>query len=63
MNRLYVFDVRYVLGGEEYKKSWLLAWPEEGFQLRKENNAEIKQILSEEHGKEVKVIETDLEEF
>lgn len=51
------------MGGEEYKKSWLLARPEEGFQLRKDNNVEVKQILSEEHGKEVKVIETDLEEF
>lgn len=59
MNKVYVFDVYYKVNGKEHKKSWLLAWPEEGFQMKNE----VQEILNEEYKESVTVIETDLEEF
>ncbi|MEK4678233.1 hypothetical protein [Bacillus sp. FSL K6-2944] len=56
---MYVFDVYYKVNGKEHKKSWLLAWPEEGFQMKNE----VQEILNEEYKESVTVIETDLEEF
>lgn len=54
-----VFDVQYQIGNVKYQKSYLLAWPDEGFQLKKE----IQHVLSQEHQNPVKILSTDLEEL
>ncbi|MFV1456807.1 hypothetical protein ACQKFK_30660 [Bacillus mycoides] len=54
-----IFEVHYQIGEVKHQKSFLLAWSEEGFQLRKT----IQHLLSSEHQQEVKVISTDLEEI
>ncbi|WP_186323874.1 hypothetical protein [Bacillus thuringiensis] len=54
-----VLEVHYQIGKVEYQKSFLLAWPEEGFQLRKT----IQHVLTSEHQQEVRVLSTDLEEI
>lgn len=54
-----VFDVHYQIGEIKYKKSYLLALPEDGFQLK--NN--IQHVLSKEHQNPVKILSTELEEL
>ncbi|MBK5429667.1 MULTISPECIES: hypothetical protein [Bacillus] len=54
-----IFDVHYQMDGIKYKKSYLLALPEDGFQLRKN----IQHVLFKEHQQEIKILSTDLEEL
>ncbi|MGR5880782.1 hypothetical protein ACT7DC_00560 [Bacillus cereus] len=54
-----VFDVHYRINGIKYKKSYLLALPEDGFQLR--NN--IQHVLYQDHQQVVTILSTDLEEL
>ncbi|MEC3159616.1 hypothetical protein P9Z94_26600 [Bacillus thuringiensis] len=54
-----ILDVHYQMDGIKYKKSYLLALPEDGFQLRKN----IQHVLFKEHQQEIKILSTDLEEL
>ncbi|MBG9750824.1 hypothetical protein ABD81_18965 [Bacillus thuringiensis] len=54
-----ILDVHYQMDGTKYKKSYLLALPEDGFQLRKN----IQHVLFQEHQQEIKILSTDLEEL
>ncbi|MDA2051591.1 hypothetical protein PDM87_26500 [Bacillus cereus] len=54
-----ILDVHYQMDGIKYKKSYLLALPEDGFQLR-EN---IQHVLFKEHQQEITILSTDLEEL
>lgn len=54
-----ILDVHYQTDGIKYKKSYLLAVPEDGFQLRKN----IQHVLFKEHQQEIKILSTDLEEL
>ncbi|MGN4294156.1 hypothetical protein COL26_32260 [Bacillus thuringiensis] len=54
-----ILDVHYQMDGIKYKKSYLLALPEDGFQLRKS----IKHVLFKEHQQEITILSTDLEEL
>lgn len=54
-----IFDVHYQIDEIKYTKSYLLALPEDGFQLRKK----IQHVLFQEHQKEVAILLTDLEEL
>lgn len=54
-----VFDVQHQIGSLTYQRSYLLAWSDEGFQLKKE----IQHVLSQEHQQSVKILFTDLEEL
>lgn len=54
-----IFDVHYQINDRKYKKSYLLALPEDGFQLR--NN--IQHVLYQDHQQAVTILSTDLEEL
>ncbi|HEQ3527500.1 hypothetical protein [Bacillus cereus] len=54
-----VFDVHYQIDGIKYKKSYLLALPEDGFQLK--NN--IQHVLFQDHQQPIKILSTNLEEL
>lgn len=54
-----VFDVHYQIDGIKYKKSYLLALPEDGLQLRND----IQHVLFQHHQQPVKILSTDLEEL
>ncbi|HFK1495062.1 MULTISPECIES: hypothetical protein [Bacillus cereus group] len=54
-----ILDVHYQMDGIKYKKSYLLALPEDGFQLRKN----IQHVLFKEHQQEITILSTDLEEL
>ncbi|WP_353053539.1 hypothetical protein [Bacillus thuringiensis] len=54
-----VFDVHYQIDGIKYKKSYLLAWVEDGFQLRND----IQHVLFQDHQQPIKILSTDLEEL
>jgi len=54
-----IFDVHYQINDRKYKKSYLLALVEDGFQLRKN----IQHVLFQEHQQEIKILSTDLEEL
>ncbi|QHG37683.1 hypothetical protein FOW48_26500 (plasmid) [Bacillus paranthracis] len=54
-----ILDVHYQTDGIKYKKSYLLALPEDGFQLRKN----IQYVLFKEHQQEITILSTDLEEL
>jgi hypothetical protein len=54
-----VFDVHYQINGIKYKNLYLLALPEDGFQLR--NN--IQHVLYQDHQQVVTILSTDLEEL
>ncbi|HFF3743008.1 hypothetical protein PDR31_29025 [Bacillus cereus] len=54
-----ILDVHYQMDGTKYQKSYLLALPEDGFQLRKN----IQHVLFKEHQQEIKILSTDLEEL
>lgn len=56
---MFIFDVHYQSDGIKYTKSYLLALPEDGFQLR----IRIQHCLFQEHQKEVAILSTDLEEL
>ncbi|ANS52136.1 TPA: hypothetical protein QCS32_005501 [Bacillus thuringiensis] len=56
---MYVFDVHYQIDGIKYKKSYLLALPEDGFQLRNT----IQHVLFQDHQQSIKILSTDLEEL
>ncbi|CAI8815348.1 AraC family transcriptional regulator [Bacillus pseudomycoides] len=54
-----IFDVHYQINDRKYKKSYLLALPEDGFQLK--NN--IQHVLFQDHQQPVTILSTDLEEL
>ncbi|PFZ08104.1 hypothetical protein COL63_25685 [Bacillus pseudomycoides] len=54
-----IFDVHYQINDRKYKKSYLLALPEDGFQLK--NN--IQHVLFQDHQQAVTILSTDLEEL
>ncbi|WP_186320999.1 hypothetical protein [Bacillus mycoides] len=54
-----VFDVQYQIDGIKYKKSYLLALPEDGFQLRNT----IQHVLFQDHQQSIKILSTNLEEL